>query len=82
MSHGKVNLFSPVRIEKLIKSAGAERVSDDAILDLEEELFNYGKLIAKDAISIAKENKRKTVMIEDIVSAMSTVNATLRQRGQ
>lgn len=81
MSHGKTNLFSPVRIEKLVKDAGADRVSDDAILDLEEELFNYGKLVARGTILLAKENKRKTVMTEDIVSAMSNVNAVLRQKG-
>ena len=76
----KTKLFSSQRIETLIKQAGADRVSENAILKLEEELFNYGGMIAKEATALADENKRKTVMTEDIISAMSNVNSRLRQK--
>ena len=36
-------------------------LKQDSISDLEDELFNYGKMITSDAISLAKEDKRKTV---------------------
>jgi histone H3/H4 len=80
MDNRQTKFFSFLRIEKLMKDAGADRISDGSILKLEEELFKYGEMIAKDAIIIAIENERKTVMKDDIVSAMSNVNSRLRQK--
>jgi histone H3/H4 len=75
----RTKLFSPQRIEKLAKNAGADRISENAILKLEGELFLYGEMIAKEAICLAIEDKRKTVMTEDITLATSNVNSRLRQ---
>jgi histone H3/H4 len=80
MDNRRTKFFSHQRIEKLMKNAGTDRVSENAILKFEEELFNYGEMIAKEAIILANENERKTVMTEDIVSAMSNVNSRLRQK--
>jgi len=53
-------------VERIMRNAGAERVSMDAIASIAEILEDYGTKIAKDAIELAKHAKRKTVKKEDI----------------
>lgn len=58
--------FAKARVEKLIRNAGAHRVSADAITRLNEILSNKGTEYAKMAIEIAKHSGRKTVKEADI----------------
>jgi len=58
--------FANARIEKLIKKAGAQRVSADAITKMNEILSDWGKNIAKYAVEIARHSGRKTVKENDI----------------
>ena len=58
--------FANARIEKLIKNAGAQRVSADAIGKMNEILSDWGKNIAKYAVEIARHSGRKTVKENDI----------------
>lgn len=60
--------YAPV--ERLIRSAGADRVSETAGVALAEILEQYGLEIAEEAIVLAKHAKRKTVKAEDIQLAM------------
>ena len=60
--------YAPV--ERLIRSAGAHRVSETAGIALAEILEQYGLEIAEEAIVLAKHAKRKTVKAEDIQLAM------------
>ncbi|HDM23650.1 histone [archaeon] len=53
-------------IHRLIKSANAERVSDEAAKVLRDILEEIGFSIAQRAIEIAKHANRKTVTAEDI----------------
>ncbi|MGC8924083.1 MAG: histone family protein [Candidatus Micrarchaeia archaeon] len=53
-------------IERLIKRAGAERVSDGAVVALADVLEEIGIQISSRAIKLARHAGRKTVTEEDI----------------
>ena len=58
--------FANARVEKLIRDAGAHRVSADAIERMNEIVTEYGRNIAKYAVEIARHSGRKTVKENDI----------------
>lgn len=58
--------FASARVERLIRHAGANRVSADAIDILNEILTDRGMAIAKYAIELARHSGRKTVKESDI----------------
>ncbi|MHA1993275.1 MAG: histone, partial [Candidatus Hodarchaeales archaeon] len=53
--------FASARVEKLIRNAGAFRVSADATFRLNEILTSYAMSLARYGNDIAKHNGRKTV---------------------
>ena len=58
--------FANARIEKLIRQAGAQRVSGDAIERLNEVLTERGMEIARYAVELARHSGRKTIKENDI----------------
>ena len=58
--------FANAHVDKLIRDAGAHRVSADAIERMNELLTDYGKNVAKYAVEIARHSGRKTVKDEDV----------------
>ena len=56
-------------ITRIVRNAGAERVSEDASVALVDLLEDYGVEISKKAVSLAKHAGRKTVKKEDITEA-------------
>ena len=53
-------------VGRLLKNAGAERISDDAKVELTNVLEEIGLEISEDAIKAAKHAGRKTVKASDI----------------
>ena len=60
------NALSLSGMEKLLKKAGAERVSDKAKSVFREVLEELGEQIGKKAVMFAKHSKRKTIKAEDV----------------
>jgi histone H3/H4 len=58
--------FARARVERLIRDAGAFRVSADAIDRLNEVLTTYAMDMAKYSVEIARHSGRKTVKENDI----------------
>ena len=56
--------IAPVR--RILKNAGAARISDDAAEELAAILEEYGENIAADATKLAKHAGRKTIKAEDV----------------
>ncbi|WP_143714343.1 histone family protein [Methanobrevibacter ruminantium] len=60
-------------IGRIIKDAGAERVSEDAKKELNAYVTAQAEAVAKKAIEFAAMAKRKTVKAEDIELAIKNL---------
>ena len=56
-------------VGRLLKNAGATRISDDAKVELANVLEEIGIDIAADAVKLAKHADRKTIKASDILLA-------------
>lgn len=67
--------FSLYDIEQFIREAGAERVTEDAVLDLEHELEKLTELVADRAIKYAAHaGRRRLIKKSDILLARLMLN--------
>ena len=61
--------FTLAPIRRLFKKRGDLRVSEGAAEELRRALGEYGSSLAEAAITIAKEDGRKTVLERDVAAA-------------
>ena len=61
-------------VNRLMRNAGAERVSEDASQALVDVIEEYGEKVATKAVSLAKHAGRKTVKKEDIQEAVGEIS--------
>jgi len=70
---GKISLYD---VEQFIREAGAEKVTEDAVRDLEEELEKLAQTIADNAVKYANHaGRRKLIKRSDIVLAKPIIQA-------
>ena len=60
-------------VGRIVKNAGAERVSEDAKAELAEYLEEVARDVAIEANNVAKIAKRKTIKPEDIKLAIKNL---------
>ena len=65
--------FGLAAVYRVIKKAGAERVGDDAAMELRTELESLGLQISRQAVELAAHAGRKTVKPADIKLASKAV---------
>jgi len=58
-------------VTRLMRNAGADRVSEDASEALAGVIEEYGETVARKVVSLAKHAGRKTVKKEDIIEAVA-----------
>ncbi|MBR0472591.1 MAG: histone family protein [Methanosphaera sp.] len=57
-------------VKRILKNAGAERISDDAAIELANLLEEEGEQIAARATKLAKHAGRKTITADDVKLAL------------
>ena len=68
-----MSILPAATVRRLIREAGAKRVSEGAGDALAEILEIYGMEISKEAVEWANHAKRKTVKAEDIREAVKRI---------
>ncbi|MBI2124376.1 NFYB/HAP3 family transcription factor subunit [Candidatus Pacearchaeota archaeon] len=63
-------MFSDNSIRKMLKKAGALRISENAVKKMEVVLIEYSRIIARKAVKNAEYSGRKAVKKEDIEEAI------------
>jgi len=56
-------------VERLLRKAGATRVSEDAKVELAKAIEEYAMKLGQKAAELAKHSGRKTVKLEDVKMA-------------
>lgn len=66
-------------VDRILRKAGAERVSRAAALELRDIVENFAHRMAKEAVKRTKETGRKTVFKEDVVQAPGSVVGRVKE---
>lgn len=66
----KTDIIPKLPLSRILKEAGAKRVSDESMAQFSQTLKEYGKEIAKKAVVYAEHAERRTVLKEDVEFAI------------
>lgn len=58
-------------IERIMRNAGAEKLSSESVHLLRESTDELGEELAQDAVRIAREDNRSTITADDIEKAIN-----------
>ena len=58
--------LSNAAMERIMRNAGAQRVSATAVAELAEAMEGYGEKLSKETVELARHAGRKTVKKEDV----------------
>ena len=67
-----VKEFPLTPLERVMRKAGAERVSESAIKEMKEIMLEIAEKVSMDSIAAAKHAKRVTVKRDDVLLATRT----------
>jgi DNA-binding protein len=70
--HMKTSDLGVSAMYRILKKAGAERVSDESAEELRRVIEDIATEIAKNAVDMSKHARRKTVKAEDVKLASKT----------
>jgi histone H3/H4 len=79
MTNVNIPILPIAPVERIVRNAGADRVSEDASIELAKVLEEYGLEVSRDAISLAKHAKRTTIKEEDIRLAHERLKKTAQE---
>lgn len=66
-------------VDRILRKAGAERVSKAAALELREVVENFAHRMAKEAVSRTRQSGRKTVFREDITLGTKSIVGRVKE---
>jgi histone H3/H4 len=66
-------------VDRILRKAGAQRVSKAAALELRDIVENFAHRIAKEAVKTTDEKGRKTVLREDVLHAPRSVVGRVKE---
>ncbi|WP_370448666.1 histone family protein [Methanohalophilus sp. RSK] len=72
----RMTIIPVAPVGRVIREAGAERISENASAELARILEEYGIKISNEAIALARHAGRKTVKEEDIKMAVDIARKT------
>ena len=73
MAQGVPPILPLAPVERVIRDAGADRVSEGASIELAKVLEEFGLEVSREAIELAKHAGRSTVKEEDIRLAVTRI---------
>ncbi|MFB6265726.1 MAG: histone family protein [Candidatus Nanohaloarchaea archaeon] len=57
-------------VERIMRNAGAEKVTENAVRTLRDSGQELSKELAKDAVKVSRESGRDSVTVEDVRKAV------------
>ncbi len=58
------------QVERIMRNAGAERVTEKAVRRMQESATGIAEEVAGDAVALAREDGRESVTVEDVRRAV------------